>query len=369
MSPNIFTMLFRLITAVCLFILINIPATMQVQAQTLRSSIPGDSLEAGEVFHISLVLQTEREYTDINFPDTTHFPTDLLVLERQQYKVSDFTDSLSYRLQFFGTENIPLNPLPVQLISDSDTTMLFTEPSVLFFRTLLEADTSQTAFKPAKPNFEFPRPLWPWLLAVGLLIAAALWWFYFRKKEEEPEQEVQAAPPAVFVDPLDELERRLQQIRNNRQPEKSGDFKGFYSETGDAVRAYYERVYQIPALESTTGELSRMLDSRGIDHELINHSRYILNRADMVKFAKFTPTADEAWLTFRRAEDFLQRARAVDEAKVRRLRLQFEEALRKAQQEDAESGSDSASRRDEKTAESEVKEGEQSASENKKGGS
>jgi hypothetical protein len=180
-----------------------------------------------------------------------------------------------------------------------------------------------TTLKQMKPNFAFPRSWWPWVLAALALAGFLVWWFKFREEPETSEEPKPEIKP--FYNPLAELEKELQDIKANSNIAETKDFKLFYSEVGDAIRTYYEDLYQIPALESTSSELLRYLDAYGVDDKLTEKTRLILRKADLVKFAKFTPTLEDAWKTLEYAMEFLEQAKLTDSARIARLKAKYNE--------------------------------------------
>ncbi|WP_142456200.1 hypothetical protein [Gracilimonas mengyeensis] len=293
---------------------------MPLHAQNVHTSVNTDSITAGEVFELSMLVQLDREYKKVAFPDTTAFPPTVSIVDREQYRRSQFSDSLVYNLQYFGVDDLQIPPLPVTLIFEEDSTTLYTDPVLLYFKTVVaEGDTT---LKPMKPNYEFPLPLWPWVLAAAVLAAFLVWWFYFREEKEKEEKKEPVLEP--FYNPLDALEKRLHTLKRETDLPETKDYKTFYSEISDAIRAYYEELYNIPALESTSGELLRYLDVYDVDQTLAEATRKVLRQADLVKFAKFTPTLDDAWKTYDYALEFLERAKESDRTKIRRLRREYD---------------------------------------------
>ncbi len=53
-------------------------------------------------------------------------------------------------------------------------------------------------------------------------------------------------------------------------------------------------------------------------------TRVILRKADLVKFAKFTPTLEDAWETFDHAIEFMERAKLADSVRISRLKVKYE---------------------------------------------
>ena len=311
----------RLIALRLFILLVSCLCTVQVFAQKVNTRVSTDSVTIGEVFEYALTIQVDQEYQRISFPDTNSFPSSLELIERQQFKLSEFSDSLVYNLQYFGTNDLEISTLPVTIFLEDDSITVYTDPVLVNFKTVVaEGDTT---IKAMKPIFDFPRPWWPWILAGLALAGFLLWWFKFRKvpdAEEEPKQEIEP-----FYNPLKELEKELMDIKENSEIAQTKDFKLFYSEVGDAIRTYFEDLYNIPALESTSSELLRYLDAYGVDDTLTDKTRIILRKADLVKFAKFTPTLEDAWNTHENALEFLEKAKLTDSARISRLKVKYNE--------------------------------------------
>ncbi|MEX2477329.1 MAG: hypothetical protein WD357_02760 [Gracilimonas sp.] len=290
-------------------------------AQNVQARVNTDSLSIGDTFKYSLTIQLDKEYQRVEFPDTNSFPSSVDLIDRQQFKLSEFSDSLIYDLQYFGNEDLRIPSMPITFYSAQDTSVVSTEPIFLYFKTVVaEGDTT---LKPMKPNFGFPRLWWPWILAAFLIAAFLIWWYRFREQQEkeEPEPEPEIKP---FYNPIKELEIELKNIKEESSIAETKDFKAFYSSIGDAIRLYYEELYKIPALESTTSEMLRYVEAYGVDDTMAEKTRLVLQRADLVKFAKFTPTLDDAWKTYDHAVEFLERAKLADSARISRLKAKYD---------------------------------------------
>jgi hypothetical protein len=224
-------------------------------------------------------------------------------------------------LQFFGTKDAAVPRLPVKLVDGSDTTTVFTTPHPVYFKSVLQS--GEESFRPLKPIFDFAAAWWPYLLGLLILVAAG-WYLYklYKKQSSQPEPEpVREFSPSPFIDPLESLASTLRQLRGYSLEDQE-DFKQFYINLGDAIRLYFEQLYRIPALESTSREILAELNRRALDDDLIRHTRRVLNEADMVKFARFTPTRDQARDALEKADAFLKRAQEVDRPRVDHLQRQ-----------------------------------------------
>jgi len=155
---------------------------------------------------------------------------------------------------------------------------------------LVEGDT---ALRDIKPQATLPiPPLWPWIVAL-LLLAALLFllgrWFYGRRADQPTESiEPVDLRPAHQIALAD-----LADIEAQNLPQQSR-FKEHYSQVTDVLRTYLEERYSVPALGGTTLEIRHALrsiaDRAGFQSRALN----LLDEADLVKFAKVTPTVGDA---------------------------------------------------------------------------
>lgn len=288
-------------------------------AQTVREFAGFDSLKVGDTFDFSITLNHSQQYQKISFPDSSSFGDVFEIRSRRHFQISSSKDSVAYRLQFFGTSDTTLSALPVNLITEEDTTTLYTNPLVVHFKSVLAKDEQE--LRPLKPIFEFAAAWWPYILGLIVLIIAA--YFAYRhftgeQKKEEP-QERKSFTPTPFVNPLKELQKSIRELEQMNLDSRE-DFKEFYITLGDAIREYYEELHDIPALESTSREILMMLGDRAIDQDLISDTRAVLQEADMVKFANFTPTEKMAERALEKAHNFQERAKKVDGPRIEHLR-------------------------------------------------
>jgi hypothetical protein len=129
---------------------------------------------------------------------------------------------------------------------------------------------------------------WWWLL-LAIIVAGGLAYAIVRRKEM-----IEGPPPPPPV-PADRLAiQRLNQLGESDWIEK-GMIKEYCSAISDIVRAYLESGFAIDALERTTNELMRDLRKRGaFDPTIQVELKDLLESCDLVKFAKFRPTPEEA---------------------------------------------------------------------------
>jgi len=130
-----------------------------------------------------------------------------------------------------------------------------------------------------------------WILGILLVLGLILYFLFKRKKDVDENGEPIIAPYQEAIRNLRQLDKK-QLWQNNR-------VKEYYSELTGIVRYYIERELKIPALERTTdGLIDTLSDFSDADaivttKETIDKLKDLLQEADLVKFAKSKPLANE----------------------------------------------------------------------------
>ena len=127
------------------------------------------------------------------------------------------------------------------------------------------------------------------LALAGIIVAVVLLVRAQRKKRDERPVVEKPEPTR----PADEIAKeRLLEIQSEKIYTK-GKVKQYHTEITDALRDYLEVIYEIPAHELTSNEIITRLRYVGLTDQESLQLRVVLNRADMVKFAKDRPDNNE----------------------------------------------------------------------------
>lgn len=307
--------------------LIIISSSSGVSAQEVHTYVDRDSVQVGDIIQFTIVLEKDKEYQSILFPDEDTIENDdLSFISREYHRVNSNRDSLVYRLQFFGVDDYRIPRFDIILNSrDSDTT-LTTTPVPLFFQSILAEDDD--TFRPLKPIFDFAMAIWPYLLLL-ILIAVASWFLYkfYRKRKEKPKIQ-RVYEPIPFTSPFATLKESLDALSGEGSPLENRNFKEFYVDLGDSIRQYFEDAYDIDALEMTSREILIALQEFPAEKQIISITRKVLNEADMVKFANFQPTTDQAHRALNIANEFLNTVQEVDQFRIESLEKQHNQKQR-----------------------------------------
>lgn len=184
-----------------------------------------------------------------------------------------------------------LPPLAVQRLSkDGVLDTLVFEPQKLEIKTM-PVDTA--TFKPHDIKEPIRCPVTfaevaPWVaggLALAGLIALIVWLVLRYRRKHNPEY-IKKDPAHIIA------LRKLDKYRGNAlwAPEKQ---KTFYSGITDTLREYIADRYGIGAMEMTTAEIFNDMKNTDAPADLLEEMKELFERADFVKFAKFTASDEE----------------------------------------------------------------------------
>lgn len=201
---------------------------------------------------------------------------------------------------------------PFSFVINSDT--VETEALLLEVQTMA-VDTSQAIFDikgPIAEPFSFTDWLkenWRWIaLIIALLVGLYFGYRYFKNKPktEKVEEIIPDIPEHIVA-----LEK-LTQVRDAKLWQ-SGKTKKYHTEISETLRAYIERRYQVNALEETTSEIIHGLRLQNISPELMNKLTQTLTLADLVKFAKEQPLANENENSINYAIEFVETTKRIEQ--------------------------------------------------------
>jgi hypothetical protein len=203
------------------------------------------------------------------------------------------------RLAFYrpGRQPIPVFMLPfMRAVKGVQRATLASDSAYVEIDSLLPAGDQQ--LKDIREVRLSTGPSLTSLIAAGALLAGLLLLAYILRrrrkslgKAESPdlrnlEVELAPTPYAAAVARLDGIERE-------RWPRR-GEVARHYEAIVDVVRGYLEDAEGVPARERTTEELLWELPPHLSEGGLRDRFRDLLDEADLVKFARFTPTPEGA---------------------------------------------------------------------------
>lgn len=245
-------------------------------------------VEAGTTFAFPQVKDTLMEGVEV----VGSWQLDTLKVRKGKKGAADQLDLQGgIVITSFDEGEYALPPLTLQRVSTEGVvdTLVF-DSQTLQVKTM-PVDTATFKVHDIKGQIRYPvtfRELLPWVglgLGIAGLIALAVWLIvrYGRKRDAE----AQRREPAHIV-----ALRKLDRYRGSKMwaPEKQ---KAFYSGITDTLREYMDARYDIGAMEMTTAEIMKELKNTDVTADLQTGLKELFERADFVKFAKYTASDED----------------------------------------------------------------------------
>jgi len=197
-----------------------------------------------------------------------------------------------------------MNPFEFKIHDENLLNIIRTDTLLLGVKTF-DIDTS-------KANFDIVMPIntpiafaeiAPWAfggLTVAALIVLLLLYLRKRKKNQPLFVKLKPTEPAHII-----ALRKLDEIKQQKLWE-TGKVKQFHSELTDTIRLYLDERFQLSTQESTTDEILQAVNSVDANSKWHAKLKEILERADLAKFAKYTPLQDENELSLKFAYKIIE---------------------------------------------------------------
>ena len=287
----------------------------------VTSQIQPDSIFIGDRFE--LIIDVEKDqvqsvvFPELSFDEAAGFelveesPVDTLAREgrrqtlRKHYVLAAFEEgrfNMGRAAVFYFDKNIADT-----LYSDNENT--------LFVNTFIIDSTSRGIydFKPQKDMpFRFGEISgYVGMAVAGLVVLALLVWLlvrYFKKRGRGLRSIFRPAPPlpphVVAIRALEELHNR-KLWQNNRH-------KAYYSGLSEILRTYIGARYGIGAMEMTTDEIIEAVLGVGMPPKCMADLECVLRDADLAKFAKFRPEAEQNEADYNKAYYFVEETKEAE---------------------------------------------------------
>ncbi len=277
-------------------------AKSEVKSQVvgIKASIDTSNILIGDAINLTLSATYNPQYFQVQFPAPADTFNHFEVIEKgkvdttigreqntysQKIKITNF-DSGVWVMPRFAFNIKPLQGnTPYVMYSDS----LFVKVNTIAI------DTS----KPFKPIFGIrsaEMPVQQVILyiagAVILLAIAAFLIYYFIKKQRERNKNKKIQEPEIKLPPHEKALQAFSALEA-LQLWQQGDEKGYQTELTDIMRTYLEEQFNIDCFEKTSSEIISQVKRIKALSTSRQQLRQLFETADMVKFAKSKPTAEQ----------------------------------------------------------------------------
>lgn len=361
-SKNIRRMVLTLLSMVAL-------QSAMAEVPTIEGRFSKDSIEVGDRVEYIIDIEKDRA-TEIGIPDFDGNPTPEQIRKEREAKRSMSTFETYDEDIFELIEDYPIDTIAMEgrhlhlrkryLLAAMETGRIPMRPTILYFAknrdlpdTLYARDTlylhvesyaelDTTLFLKADPTSEqgfgvdkerasemlrdegiYTQKNLPFILgevrdyvmygAIGAIILGLVVWLFVWYIKRLISRRGAVIKPAPKIPPHVVAIKALDELRN-RKLWQNGKYKQYYTALGDILRIYIAGRWGIGAMEMTTDEIIAALRDVQLSHESRSNLVSMMRTADMVKFAKAEPAAEENEDNFNYAYYFVENTKPVEES-------------------------------------------------------
>lgn len=278
--------------------------TANANAQTVNTGITPDTIRVGDPVRIVVRINDLPANSEVVLPDSIASSQDIepagpMRMRRDSLPNGNVRITAAWPILVWRPGENPLPPLAVIVRGESGERTLNVQLPAINVTSVLPDDTTNIQARPPKDVWGADRVWWPWVLAAALLlIAAALAYWWYRRRRAQRQVELPAMP---VVDARAHALKELARIRGLGLIEQQ-QYRQFYIHLSEVLRNFAARMEPEWSTDLTTDELAPRLQARADARDLLG----LLRNADMVKFARRQPAAEEAAADLDRAEQWVR---------------------------------------------------------------
>ena len=143
----------------------------------------------------------------------------------------------------------------------------------------------------------FFQKYWVWIISGLLLIVGLILYFKFRKKKVQSTLEISLSLKEATLQEMDNLFAK-------RLWEQEG-LKEYYFQLSLILRNYLGKRYTLSLMDKTSYQIELILGQLNVHQDLQREINWMLNQADLVKFAKSSPDISEVMQSIQRAKEIV----------------------------------------------------------------
>lgn len=287
-------------------LILTTPITSFSQNLSIQGKLNRSEIKTGEQAVIDLTIRTN------NLPQTQFY------LKEEAQKEAPYT---VIALVPVDTVDISsrIKEISAKLVLTSFDSTLITIPPIVAKTPTDSAETAPMGLKVIQPEVDSKHPSnfkdikAPWDVSLSLkdwlilILSSWIFWVviavlvgfyiayrvfnYYQSKKANPTPQIQVRELSL----IEKTEAALLQLEQQQLIEQEL-FKEFYSELITIFKFYLNESYSWTTTEMTSNELMKQMSSAELsssEHEML---RLVLTEADLSKFAKYTPSSDNARL-------------------------------------------------------------------------
>ena len=287
-------------------LILSTPITSFSQNLSIQGKLNRSEIKTGEQAVIDLTIRTN------NLPQTKFY------LKEEAQKEAPYT---VIALVPVDTVDISsrIKEISAKLVLTSFDSTLITIPPIVAKTPTDSAETAPMGLKVIQPEVDSKHPSnfkdikAPWDVSLSLkdwlilILSSWIFWVviavlvgfyiayrvfnYYQSKKANPTPQIQVRELSL----IENTEAALLQLEQQQLIEREL-FKEFYSELITIFKSYLNESYSWTTTEMTSNELMKQMSSVELSSSEQEMLRLVLTEADLSKFAKYTPSSDNARL-------------------------------------------------------------------------
>ena len=304
-----------------LLLLVSLVAVAQSDTPTVKARIEPDSIFIGDQFDFIIEVEKDLVQTTL-FPEFTPQgeslielvevrPIDTLERDGRRLKIAQ-----RYRLAAFQEGLINMGKPGVLYADKNIVDTLYTTDSLVLKVATFQIDSTSQSIYDLKPQLTLPfklaeiRGYLMWGLLLAALIALALYGLhrYLEARGRHLKDLFKPAPPepphVVAIKALEALHHQ-KLWQNNKH-------KLYYSTLTDILRTYIAGRWGVGAMEMTSDEIIAAMREVELPEKARMDLTSVVMDADLVKFAKFTPEAEQNESDYTKVYYFVEETKPVE---------------------------------------------------------
>lgn len=281
------------------------------QEVKIKAQLDSANVLIGDQIHLQLSAKYNPQNYRVQFPNLPDTFQHFEVIERSKMDTviereqSTFKQTITLTSFDSGQWKIPPQNFAIQSLK-GDAPVFQQSDSFIVSVNTVAVDTAQ----PFKPIFGIKGATMPLsqillYIALGILIAVLLGlliWYLIRRAKNKPQKD--NLPPLVILPPH---EKAMQDLKNLEEQKlwQNQQEKAYHTQLTDIVRNYLEAQFEMDCFDKTSNEIMQQVKKLKALATSRQALRTIFETADMVKFAKSKPSAEEHEQSLELAKDMI----------------------------------------------------------------
>jgi hypothetical protein len=318
MRKSIRLKIFQITISVCLLWL-SICSSIRAGDTDIKvtSAVNKDSITIGDEVSYTLIIKSRPEIK-LDSLDLSLNLSPFKLKERKLYptvkdKEGNIIQKQEYVITIFDLGNFVIPPAKIKYVDTKNQLKEAVSDSIMIKVNSIGVPQDVKDIKGLKPPFVIKeKSKWYLYLIAGLVLVGISTWLYLRWRIKGIG--LPLAPPEPEKPAGDVALAELNRLKDSDYIRKN-HIKKYYIILSEIIRRYLEKRFGIFAMDRTTLEIKSEMKRTKIESQIIQKTISLLSNCDLVKFAKYVPTAEQIEKDWQESYNLIEDTKVV-EAKI-----------------------------------------------------